>query len=275
MSLTARRYATALLADCAAAYPSSASIQDDLGSVQRVETYASREAQLKYTHMYFAKSVGLWRELRRLSLGSGPVVSIGAGPCLCLLGWFWESAGRPDQEVVAVDALGWEHVRSLPSHSDLLAEVLGNDFTYLAGRHVPDGPPPPQVLDIGPTMAFAPEEIEPGSTVLMPFLLNHLLGVAAPVPDAPEVFDWIRRVRMRASEVFIVDMPSDVAQGFWGHAAAGFTTLNSPKVQVAAGASEFASLYPDRASWRTRRVRQNMLRYTALLSRDHEAWEYV
>lgn len=66
--------------------------------------YLKHEIQASYSVMYFAKSVGLWWGVRDM-LGvddDSAVVSIGAGPLFCVMGWFF---GRPpvgEQMVCAV-----------------------------------------------------------------------------------------------------------------------------------------------------------------------------
>lgn len=262
------------LLECSSVYQTGDQ-SEDLPSFQPISAYLAADAQLKYSHMYFAKSVGLWRELRQLpGLGSGPVVSIGAGPCLCLFGWFWDSPPAATQQVMAVDALDWRHVRALPGHRALAGTLLGSGFQYFDGRHVPDGVAPPQVSGAAQTAPFLVPWVPPGSTVLAPFLMNHMLGASSPTPNPADVFRWLHDVGQRAQDVLIVDMPCDVAGGLWSTLGAGVRAAGQPRVLAIASAPQLAGMYPNRASWTWRRGSTAMSRYTAL--RSHQgAWSFV
>ena len=263
-----------LLRDCSAAYPARG-FRPDLDTVQTVEHYNSSDGQLKYTHMYFAKSVSLWRDLRHESSGSGPIYSVGAGPCLCLLGWFWEDPPEEDREVFAIDALEWRHVRNLTSHRQLMDEVIGPNFSYDAGRHIPDlaSGRPPEVAVVPSTTPLAPVELAKDSTVLLPFILNHVAGVTSSTP-LTDVIGWLQRVAARVAEVFVVDMPHAAAPRFWPRLASELGVTNEPTTRVASSASDFSTVYPSDAKWPTRRTNAKMCRYTALAWR-RGAWTFI
>src|SRR5688572_6132325 len=73
---------------------------DKVQSLETMDQYVGPGGQLKYVHQRFPTRMTIWRSLRR-RLGSslvGPVVSLGAGPCHCLLGWFWDQKPVASQE---------------------------------------------------------------------------------------------------------------------------------------------------------------------------------
>lgn len=179
-----------------------------------VSRYATRNGQVTYGIMYFAKSVGCWTRLRsRVDVDhSQPVISIGAGPMFCLLGWFART--RPTAKVYARDYLSWHHIRSLPSHKALADAVVGEvDYRQ---RFFPRTKTP-QCTSAGASRAtyLDATKLPRGATVLLPMALNHVLGEHQPTPDIEELASWFRDLESKAGTVILVDMPRNRAPEIW------------------------------------------------------------
>jgi hypothetical protein len=98
---------------------------------------------------------------------------------------------------------------------------------------------------------------------LLPFILNHLVGVA----DAGQLADvvtWLDRVAARVDEIVIVDMPHDAAPKFWAPIAGALRVTNDPRVRIASSANALSKVYVDEVKWPSRRTNPKMCRYTAL-----------
>lgn len=273
--------ARTLVDACAVDYGIGEMSEDIPSWRQTVDTYQTPAGQRKYVHMYFAKSVACWRDLRRrlLAPNDGTVISIGAGPCLCLVGWFWDTAPGDGQIITAVDVLDWQHVRGLSSHSAMIASVLGdpNALSFLSGRYFPNGPQPPQTNCVAALTPLKPSEIEEGSTVLVPFVLNHVVGQHNPVCNHEAVYTWLESVRLRAKRVLIIDMQADdTTQPFWAGIQAGLNAHNHPTCLEAKHISEFSGAYSPTAGdrWPSRRTSYHMRRYTAVTG-DGTGWKFV
>lgn len=210
-------YAAALIDRCRDAYPSGFNYDDDLRSVQTVADYAAPLNQFKYVHMYFAKSVMLWSRVREL-LGAdaeSDLWSIGAGPMLDLFGWFWDQP-KGAGNVIAVDALDWGAVRTSEEWRQLAA-VLLPQHQYLQDVVIPKPGLAPQCSGLTTSKALSPESVANGATVILPFVLNHLLGVHSPMTQAGHeaLVDWINNIRRREGRIIFADMPSTKAANFW------------------------------------------------------------
>jgi len=277
------------LSDCERAYVGS---PDDIASWDNtVLTYTSHTAQLKYVHMYFAKYVGCCRAIRRAydMVQDGPVWSVGAGPCLCLLGWFYDEPAGSEEDVVGVDILDWKGVRDLPSYKKLVQAVVGEGTDggrrgYLAGRCFPPGEFPPQAtraaawreheLHLRPLPA---ETIPVGTTVLLPFVLNHLLGGNDPTPKPQAVFDWLEEVRARAKRVLLVDIQAEESTaGFWACVREGLGVEREPLIfTFSQEVAHFGPAYSsDYAKRRTGVFSRKMVQAT-FLKGNHKGWRFI
>ncbi|MES2643866.1 MAG: hypothetical protein V4850_30540 [Myxococcota bacterium] len=271
-----------LLARAHAVYETS---PGDLSTWQVVEGYVSAENQWKYVHMYFAKSVACWRYIREAvaPVQDGPVVSIGAGPGLCLLGWFFDRPPAATWPIHAHDVLAWDAVRADPAHVAVLAHVLAPAvMDFHAGRYFPATLPPQAATCVG--APIAPEQIPRGATVLLPFVLNHLFG-SAPHPNPADINAWFRAVCSRAQRVVIVDMDYRPESSgpksthvFWSNLLAGLgLPLQAPCPVFAfnAKAAEFAACY-DEVNGRRRTGIQypQFCRATGIVG-DAGVWRYI
>lgn len=213
-----------------------------------VSTYLRADKQYAYCVMYFAKYVGCWAALReavdaRFEERSPDVVSLGAGPLFCLLGWQFE---RPPAGLIrAIDVLDWRAIRGLVSHRALCEDVLGTALDYREGVFFPDERPP-QCSTIRARGALdlatgVPED----ATVLLPMVLNHLVGAGAPMSVAP-LASWLRELEQRAGRIVIADMPAPEAPDFWSRLRQAIPTLGDPPAPFGfeASSARFERCYP-------------------------------
>jgi hypothetical protein len=231
-----------------------------------LETYASESGQRRYVHQNFAKSVSCWRRARQLCLAlplDAPVWSVGAGPRLCLLGWFFDAAPRPSQKVRAVDILDWSAVTANQRYIAVRNDVFGTvDGRFLQGRYFPDGDPPPQATGVVENAkSLRPSTLPKGAIVLLPFVLNHLVGSEAPHQDPDSVFAWIEEVRERSAAVIIADMDHKPStHPFWATIAVGLGIKSPKKYTIVAFddlAAEFEDAYSETQNFHTRRTGLN------------------
>lgn len=266
----------ALVRECEIVYRTGGKAEDIASTANTIATYQNGINQLKYIHMYFAKSVGLWRQIRyTLNVpNDGAVISVGAGPCLCLLGWFYDVAPDPAQAVRPVDVLDWAQARSLPAFQALCQDVFGprTDYAYLHGRYFPQLRPP-QAVGLPELTAFAPCEIPVGATVLVPYVLNHLIGISEPALGR-DVGQWLEEVRQRSRRVIIADMRADRAPVMWSKLQGLLGIRQSPFVTHCSGLATFSSVYSTRANWPARRTSQYMTGDTILVGTG-EGWHFV
>lgn len=275
------KLAESLLRECGQVYVTG-DIGEDLSSRDnKVITYLDPEAQKKYVHMYFASYVSCWRELRKeLSPGRThePVVSLGAGPCLCLMGWFYDFAPFDDQVVVAVDALDWLPIRRLDSFQNLMLNILKPkpQWRYLKNRYFP-ATIPPQVTDVQisrlPLSPVEINDIPDAATVLFPYVLNHVTGKYRPTRELDSLVDWLEQVRKRAARTVIVDMRSDRATEFWMQLQRLLGIKGQPSVRTA-NPEYFRTCYERRANWPNRRTSEYMKMDTAVLGTAN-GWTFL
>jgi len=195
---------------------------DDIRTFENtIETYLDPSNQLKYVHMYFAKHVGCWRRVRqRLGFPSdGPVWSIGAGPRLCLMGWFFDEAPKFGQKIVALDIAPWEKLRNLPEYTALRNHILQSrsSIQNKSPRFFPKTlPPQGKLLSLKRARPITPSELPSNATVLFPMVLNHVVGAIRPHPQRESVFSWLRAVTKRVRRVVIIDIQHDTSTDeFW------------------------------------------------------------
>lgn len=270
----------ALTQACAVDYVSGRMDEDIPSSDQTLLRYSTAEGQRKYVHMYFAKSVACWRDLRHQleTANDGPVVSVGAGPWLCLLGWFWDHPPGPKQELTAVDLLDWSHVLGLDEHRALADHVLEDRarVRHLPGYYFPPGSRPPQAKGIGLLQDYLASAVPDGATVLLPFVLNHLVGRYQPVDSPKLVFDWLEAVRNRAKRVLIIDMQyENSTRGFWGGIKMGLNVNGTPICHEADSIEELSGAYSmEGYRWPSRRTNSYMRRYTPLFG-SKRGWRFL
>jgi hypothetical protein len=220
----ARQFLTA----CELVYGGVLTPNNDIPSkANTVDTYANHDNQKKYVHMYFAKYVGCWRAIRKRAQVADQhnLVSIGAGPLLCCAGWFWDDATRGGGATLrAYDILDWKGTIQMAEFSAFWSSIYTGKMQYLASRYMPDGVRPTQTAKIGGAQPIAVSEIGSGNVLLLPFILNHLVGSSESIKvgDQRHVFDWIEGMRRAGNTVVIADMlhRGDTA-AFWQRVAAG------------------------------------------------------
>jgi len=239
----------AFLDDCYAGW----SGEDIPSTANTVLTYEDHGQQLTYCIMYFAKYVGCWSRIRKAvePPGTPPakhLVSLGAGPLLCVAGWYFDRGPKPWSTVTAVDALSWSDVLDLESHHALLRHILGSvRVDYIHDVYVPDVMPPQCELVNVNMDAFDIESIPDGATVLLPMLLNHMLGSSQPM-DVVDVASWFRKLEQRAGRIVIVDLDSTArdTQGFWDSAKKAVKIKGEPSAfTFLEDSSRFSAAYPE------------------------------
>lgn len=182
---------------------------DELGPSQQVVHYAARVGQQRYAHMYAAKHLALWRGLRLvLDWQGGPnkhLTSVGAGPLLDIMGWCWDRSFPGEK--LAIDPLGWEAVLGVPAWARAVDRLCG---TVASRRpaYVPHGPKPSQIRAIDGAVPVFPDEFGQKDTVLLPFVVNHLLGPGGAVDDAAlrRLAGWLRSAAGRGARVAVADL---------------------------------------------------------------------
>lgn len=217
---------TALINRCYEVY------RDDMADIptygNTIETYLRPTNQLKYVHMYFAKYVGCWRWVRQC-LGfptDGPVWSIGAGPRLCLMGWFFDQPPTTEQDVMAMDIAPWQEFRNLSEYKLLRDHIFhgARSTGHETLRFFPETlPPQGQIPALQGARSISPNEIPPDATVIFPMVLNHVIGAMMPHSQQEQVFSWLNAVVQRVKRVVIVDMQYEFrTQEFWTALWGGF-----------------------------------------------------
>src|SRR5262249_23068427 len=120
----------------------------ELGSSQLVDDYAEPASRRTYFHYYAAKHMALWATVRRTLAWeqheSAPLISVGAGPLLCLFGWCLYKPWKG--QVIEVEPLDWNPVRTNPNWRKARNHLLGDAVKSLSGYYVP-GPTLPYQLE--------------------------------------------------------------------------------------------------------------------------------
>jgi hypothetical protein len=178
----------------------------------------------------------IWRELRRRLGGEqvGPVVSLGSGPCHCLLGWFWDQKPVAGKEVFAFDALPWETVRGHRAWTELIDDVLGVGTLHYESRvYFPPDRLSSQVFRtaLGARRLNA-MEIPPGSTVLVSYVLNHFTEPGQEIGDQRQLWAWLNSLRDRGARVLLVDFFYDpefpLTSALWSEVRTGLGIQGMP-----------------------------------------------
>jgi hypothetical protein len=272
---------TAFLQRSEAVYATSPN--DFAGKANTLFTYFQEVNQWKYVHMYFAKYVGCWRWVRRWLQYpvDGDVFSVGAGPCLCLMGWFFDTQQTDGQNVRALDILPWSAIQNETTFRALIRHVLnGAKGKYDSNVYFPPGSPPPQSRGIqtGPLSYLDPTYFPREGTVLVPFVLNHLIGLNSPHPQPGEVFKWLEAVRRRVKRIVVVDMQHDGSTAeFWSRISAGLGLAPQCHVfEFPELVREFAPCYssPNYANRRTGGLSSLMYQASGVLGTP-EGWRYI
>jgi hypothetical protein len=218
-----------------------------------VGNYQDPDYQATYSVMYFAKSVGCWRYIRELVDSqcddASHVLSIGAGPQFCVMGWFFDHPPAPETSVWAFDYLTWGWVRRLDAHGDLLGDILVDAaFKTFPRTYFPEDMPPQCASVGGAAKPIPAQRVPEGSIVLLPMVLNHILGDIDRVSATTSLEEWFRALEDRAGKIVLVDMQSDGdTQGFWTQV--GTLVGLSGRPRSVSGfrdlTREFAPCYPD------------------------------
>ncbi len=213
-------------------------LRGDLGANQHVVDYQCARSQQRYAHMYAAKHLGLWRALRAVldwnGGGNRRLLSIGSGPQLDLMGWCWDRAFRGPK--LAMDPLTWHHVLDDPDW-DAAVQRLCDPLDTRPGWYVPDGPPPAQLVHL-PILGPVPtDELTCDDTVLLPFVVNHLLTPAG---------TWLRALADKGARLAIADL-HQARPELWDAllGALGCPRLAQETFQAQPVADRFAELYPE------------------------------
>jgi hypothetical protein len=124
----------------------------------------------------------------------------------------------------AYDILDWKGIIEMPEFGAFWNSIYAGKLHYLAPRYMPDGVRPPQTAQIRGAQPIAASEIGSGNVLLLPFVLNHIVGSSEPIKvgNQHHVFDWIEKVRRTGNTVLIADMlhRGDTA-AFWQRVTAG------------------------------------------------------
>jgi len=258
MDIKIKGLVTNFIEKCYSAYDNDPNDIPTFGNT--IETYMNYGAQKKYVVMYFAKYVGAWRQIRKqLDIsGDTAVASLGAGPELCLLGWFFDHPPEAGSDVRSFDVLDWGGVRELREFTEMRDHVFGkycDRINYYSGYHFPEVEPP-QVKEIrtirqAPIVRFLDADRPKNNmTVLMPMVLNHLVGKALPMPNPDALYSWIQTVAKTSQRVVILDMlHEEKTVDFWDGIADGLNIPRPSAYQEFAFhqlSTEFSSCYPDR-----------------------------
>jgi len=205
------RLPTALLQSVLARYKLCP--RQDLGLAQQVGDYADPRRQQTYVHMYTAKHMGLWAALRSAvnweDRKTSSLYSFGAGPNLCLMGWYWRPTAW-EGPVVAVDPLPWSRVLD-DADWQAASHSLCGVINETRGFYVPGPTLPAQLAGIQPPpRIFPPDTVAEGSVVIIPFVMNHFL-VSGSVSEqlAREMTNWILAVYNRGCRILLVDLHAD------------------------------------------------------------------
>lgn len=174
-------------------------------------------------------------------------MSLGAGPLLCVLGWFFDR-GPSLEHVIAVDVLPWSGVRGLRSHGDLLDEVIGSaSLEYMDGIFIPHVLTPQCGVVDGRLRPLNLQVIPEGATVLLPMLLNHLLGANGPMSVA-DLTPWFRELEQRAGRIVAIDLDSEAKDtgDFWAAVKELFGLRGAPPVvRFVEASTRFEPCYPE------------------------------
>lgn len=171
---------------------------------------------------------------------------------LCLAGWLHDHGPHPD--VRAIDALDWSPVAGTPGGRALVT-MLGSP-RVLSGVYAPmgSGPAPAQLGHVAGLRALRPGDIPPGSTVLMPMMLNHLLDRGElPARLRLGVMHTFRHLQDTGCRVVIADLQHRKSSRLWSRLAVLSGAKRDPSTLTFADAlATQADLYsPEHADYRT------------------------
>jgi hypothetical protein len=181
------------------------------GRDQTAEQYRGSDSQEGYVGSYGLEYPALWWKIRALlgwSHGRNvpDLTSIGAGPYLDFVGWCWEEPWVGDK--LAVDPLPWEAVRDDARWARAVRKLCGPIRVHAA--FVP-GPVVPLQLEGMSVGYLPPKHVPENSTVLLPYILNHLRAGNVHAPNdlgaqAGLLRRWLNRlVEKRGCRVVIAD----------------------------------------------------------------------
>lgn len=178
----------------------------------RVVEYTDPRVQQLYCHSYAGKYLALWSAVRELldweDRVAQPLVSIGSGPLLCLLGWCLE---KPWQgEIWEYEPLDWTEVRSNANWSAGVHYLCGTIQHSYSGVYVPGPSTPQQLSAIKPPLKLQylqGRSLPKKAVVLLPFVLNHLLvGKTVSKEHQEEFSTWIDEALELGCRIVIGDL---------------------------------------------------------------------
>ena len=251
----------------------------DLRRTQPVRVYQIPERQQRYAHMYAAKHLAMWSGLRLILNWKGGeskrLVSIGAGPLLDMMGWCWDASFRADK--VAIDPVHWKHVLAVPAWARAVERLCG-PISWSRPAYIPDGPKPSQISTIQHAKPVASKELGEGDTLLLPFVVNHLLDSSGSVDDGAigRLAVWLKDVASRGARVAIADM-HDPMDPLWNTLLDHLGVRCRPRGNfVFAGLMDrFAELYPPNAAGYRTYTRYRNHCVARVLVHDGKRWCFM
>jgi hypothetical protein len=205
---------------------------------------------------YLPKQIACWRYVRAQLWAkpiTAPTVSIGAGPRLCLWGWFFDHPPG-GHEIRAVDVLDWSHVTQLAASLALEHDILAGQKPRVEnGVYFPRDFVPPQCANVPGIVGFDLASIKEPSWILIPFFFGHLLDRDGKIsPDQMPILGTQLRALAAAGHVLIVvDKAAGTGGTNWFWADLVQRVLGEqvpteiPTFDFAAHAAEFAACYAD------------------------------
>jgi len=176
------------------------------------------------------------------------------------------------------DALTWDGVRSLPEWQTLFDSVYAGSSSFFGAYYAPGNISVPPQLHGALVKPIEAAALGEGGVVLMPYLMNHLLGREGPIMDAGErsaLFAWIEEIRSK-NIVVISDMrvQSDT-HWFWKRISDGLGVPSSEcNLNFGVAVVEMAEAYCNPAQQR-RRTGPDWFREAGVLVGDRSGWSWL
>ena len=122
-----------------------------------------------------------------------------------------------------------------------------------------------------------PEQIPEGAHVLMPFVLNHLVGRNAPLQGQEGLWRWLEAARSRASGIVIADIPADEGGSLWPSVQGGLGIAEQPTTaRFPDHVQPFASAFEDAEQGRRRcAIKYPKFAKATCLVGDSRGWRFV
>jgi hypothetical protein len=225
-----------------------------LGQVQRVADYSTAAGQLTYVENYLPKQLGCWRYVRRRLQPQQlehPTISIGAGPRLCLWGWFFDLPPPTATVTRAIDVLDWSVTRAAPFAQAEQDVFGGATLRVETGLHFPEDFASPQCMTVPGIKPLLSAMLAEPSWILFPFLFGHMLDKDGKIL-VPQMALMGRRIRQLVTDghtLIVVDKAAGSVgtNWFWSdlvEKTLGYSVPPAiPVFDFRAEAAEFAPCY--------------------------------